>query len=373
MIKKEKNKNKDFKSQILVIGSFLILIGLFIIGYHIYSDYNLKRIEKDNVQEFFEEEQVVEDITQENKFVEVENKNISKTNYNYIAVLEIPKINIKRGLSQEKYYNNVNRNVEILKGSDMPNISKGNFILAGHSGSGRVSYFKNLDKLVIGDISYIYYGGIKYTYKVTNIYDIEKKGTLENYVDDKIKNKKILINLIKKYSKGNKLIESGSGTGVLSTYMSSLGYEVTGIDIDNDILNLSKKIANKYNSKNKPTFKNKSIFKLDYEENYFDVSFSNGVLEHFNDEQIIDTLKQQMKIAKIVIFGIPTKYFNQEEAMYGDERYKSNVFWRNLINMSGGIILEEKSMHYMSRMKRLLNYKKYFRPYPYRIFVIKSD
>ncbi len=203
--------------------------------------------------------------------------------------------------------------------------------------------------------------------------DIEKKGTLENYVDDKIKNKKILINLIKKYSKGNKLIESGSGTGVLSTYMSSLGYEVTGIDIDNDILNLSKKIANKYNSKNKPTFKNKSIFKLDYEENYFDVSFSNGVLEHFNDEQIIDTLKQQMKIAKIVIFGIPTKYFNQEEAMYGDERYKSNVFWRNLINMSGGIILEEKSMHYMSRMKRLLNYKKYFRPYPYRIFVIKSD
>lgn len=202
--------------------------------------------------------------------------------------------------------------------------------------------------------------------------DIAKKGNLENYVDDKIKNKKILINLIKKYAKENKLIESGSGTGVLSTYMASLKYDVTGIDIDKDILNLSKKIAKNYNSKNKPTFKNKSIFKLDYKENYFDVSFSNGVLEHFNDEQIIDTLKQQMKIAKIVIFGIPTKYFNQEEAMYGDERYKNNKFWRNLISISGGTILEEKSMHYMSRMKRLLNYKKYFRPYPYRIFVIKS-
>ena len=68
--------------------------------------------------------------------------------------------------------------------------------------------------------------------------DIEKKGTLENYVDDKIKNKKILINLIKKYSKKNKLIESGSGTGVLSTYMASLCYDVTGIDIDEDILKL---------------------------------------------------------------------------------------------------------------------------------------
>ena len=68
--------------------------------------------------------------------------------------------------------------------------------------------------------------------------DIEKKGTLENYVDDKIKNKKVIIKLIKKYSKNNKIIETGSGTGVLSTHMASLGYDVTGIDIDDNILKL---------------------------------------------------------------------------------------------------------------------------------------
>lgn len=175
MIKKEKNKKK-FKSQFLIIGSLSILIGISIIGYHIYSDYRLKNIEDNNIQEFFNEEQNEETI-QEEVFVEVENKKVDETNYDYIAVLEIPKINLKRGLSQDKYYNNVNRNVEILKGSTMPNISKGNFILAGHSGSGRVAYFRNLNKLTIGDISYIYYGGIKYTYKVNNIYDIEKTGT----------------------------------------------------------------------------------------------------------------------------------------------------------------------------------------------------
>lgn len=201
--------------------------------------------------------------------------------------------------------------------------------------------------------------------------DIQKKGTLENYIDDKIKNKKVLINLIKKYSGGKKLIESGSGTGVLSTYMASIGYNVIGIDIDNDILNLSRKIAKNYNSINKPNFQKKSIFELDYKKNTFDVSFSNGVLEHFTNDQIVETLKQQMKISKIVIFGIPTKYFNQEEAMYGDERYMSYKFWRSLINDAGGMILEEKSMHYMNWKKRLLNFKKYFKPYPYRIFVIK--
>ena len=203
--------------------------------------------------------------------------------------------------------------------------------------------------------------------------DIEKKGNLENYVDDKILNKKVLINLIKKYAKGNKLLEAGSGTGVLSTYLSSIGYDVTGIDIDSQIIALSNEIANNYNSVKKPTFVNKSIFELDYKENFYDISYSNGVLEHFTDVQIIDTLKQQLKVAKIVIFGIPTKYFNQEDAMYGNEIYMDYDFWRNLILESGGIILEEKSMHYMSRAKRLLNFKKYFRPYPYRIFVIKSS
>ena len=203
--------------------------------------------------------------------------------------------------------------------------------------------------------------------------DIKKKGNLENYVNDKILNKKTLINLIKKYAKGNKLLEAGSGTGVLSTYLSSIGYDVTGIDIDSKIIDLSNKIANNYNSMKKPTFINKSIFELDYNENFYDISYSNGVLEHFTDEQIIDALKQQLKVAKIVIFGIPTKYFNQEEAMYGDERYMDYDCWRNLILEAGGIVLEEKSMHYMSKAKRLLNFKKYFRPYPYRIFVIKSS
>ena len=107
--------------------------------------------------------------------------------------------------------------------------------------------------------------------------EIDEKGTMLNYVNDKIITKKNLINLIKKYSPNKKIIESGCGTGILSTYLASLDYNVTAIDIDKEILGLSKKIAKEYGAKNKPKFKQDSILELNFKEKEFDVSFSNGV------------------------------------------------------------------------------------------------
>lgn len=213
---------------------------------------------------------------------------------------------------------------------------------------------------------------MKKTWYEIYIDEINEKGSISNYVNDKIKTKKNLINLIKKYSPNKKLIESGSGTGILSTYLASLGFDSVAIDIDKDILNLSKKIAKEYGAKNKPKFMINSILKLNYKNKEFDVSFSNGVLEHFSDKEIIKTIKKQLKIANTVIVGIPTKYFDDDEAMYGDERFLKLKFWREIISQAGGKIIEEKSCHFLTKPKILLNFKKYFRPFPYRIFVIQE-
>ena len=213
---------------------------------------------------------------------------------------------------------------------------------------------------------------MKKTWYEIYIDEINEKGSISNYVNDKIKTKKNLIDLIKKYSPNKKIIEAGSGTGILSTYLASLGFDSVAIDIDKDILNLSKKIAKEYGEKNKPKFMINSILKLNYKNKEFDVSFSNGVLEHFSDKEIIKTIKKQLKIANTVIVGIPTKYFDDNEAMYGDERFLKLKFWREIISQAGGKIIEEKSCHFLTKPKILLNFKKYFRPFPYRIFVIQE-
>lgn len=207
--------------------------------------------------------------------------------------------------------------------------------------------------------------------------DVDKKGGNLSYVLSKINKKKKLINLIKKYADKN-IIECGSGTSVISIYLASLGYEVTAVDIEDDVIELSKKLAKDYydsleTCKTMVKFERKNIFQLDYPNNHFDVAFSNGVLEHFSDEDIIKIIKEQLFVAKTIIVGIPTKYFSPKEAKYGNERVLVLSYWRKLIRKSGGLIIEEVGMDREPLSKRLVNFKKYFKPKPYHLFVVKKN
>jgi ribosomal protein L11 methylase PrmA len=79
---------------------------------------------------------------------------------------------------------------------------------------------------------------MKKTWYKLYVEEINETGSLSNYIINKLKSKKKLINLIKKYSPNKKIVESGSGTGVLSIYLASLGYKSVAVDIDEEILNL---------------------------------------------------------------------------------------------------------------------------------------
>ena len=102
----------------------------------------------------------------------------------YIGTIEIPKINLNKGFTAiDSQYNTVNKNVEVVKGSTYPDVLNGNFILAAHSGSSYLAYFKNLYKLNIGDEAIVTYQNKKYTYKIVNIYEQEKTGKIAIYRD----------------------------------------------------------------------------------------------------------------------------------------------------------------------------------------------
>ena len=177
-----KRKEKNNKSQLIKVGSFLILLGMGIISTNLIINFINIQNEKDLIKEYYENEEyivdvpVVEEEIPQEEPVE-EKKEETKVEINYIAVIKIPKIGLEKGLANKgSYYNNVNRNIQILTESDMPDKEKGNVILAGHSGNSSVSYFRKLNKLENNDEVIISYNGKDYVYRMVNSYEIEKNG-----------------------------------------------------------------------------------------------------------------------------------------------------------------------------------------------------
>ena len=105
----------------------------------------------------------------------------------YLAVLEIPKINLKQGFFEyNSSLNDVDKNIEVIETSKMPDVKGSNLILAAHSGNSNIAYFKHLDLLNIKDEVYIYYNNKKYKYVINDIYDRTKTGYID-IVRDKSK------------------------------------------------------------------------------------------------------------------------------------------------------------------------------------------
>lgn len=176
-------KRRKNKSHSIIIGSLLILLGITIpLSKYLYINY-LDKIEEEKVEDFFnetiKEEQV---ITSTDEVPSVQEKQTSSNNY--IAVLEIPTISLKRGLvSKEDKANNVNKNIQILKESNMPDVENGVLMLAGHSGSGRIAFFHNLHRVEHHDLVYVYYNNTKYIYQVVDRYIETKDGDISIYRD----------------------------------------------------------------------------------------------------------------------------------------------------------------------------------------------
>ena len=95
----------------------------------------------------------------------------------YLGIISIPKIGLRKKLYDiGSYRNDVDRNIEILASSKMPDVMGGNFILAAHNGNTSLGYFRDLYKLKVGDEVTIDYKNKNYVYEVSKIYDVLKTG-----------------------------------------------------------------------------------------------------------------------------------------------------------------------------------------------------
>lgn len=190
MQNQKKVNRKMKKSQILLLGSLLVFVGVCTLSYEylvkmkedVFTDMELKANSNLLVVEPDDEEAtevpITNNLPEDNKEVVQPQQTIDYSKY--LGVLEIPKIGLKRGFYNiGSRYNNIQYNVTLVEGSTMPDVANGNLILMAHSGWAAISYFEYLYNLSLGDYAYVTYNGTKYAYKLVNVYDVAKTGKVK--------------------------------------------------------------------------------------------------------------------------------------------------------------------------------------------------
>ena len=131
---------------------------------------------------------------------------------------------------------------------------------------------------------------------------------------------------------GSRVLEVGFGSGATAVLLADLGYKVTAIDIDDLLV---ERLQNRYATwvwDGRLDIKKADMFALPWEGKAFALAYHEGVLEHFPDEQIVQALREQARVAQWVIFDVPNHRLGVQP--FGDERLLSPGHWRQLIQES---------------------------------------
>lgn len=103
-----------------------------------------------------------------------------------LATLVIPKIYFQRNLyAKNSKENDLSKNIIFLPTSDLPDQTPGIVLIAGHSGTGAMAYFQNLDQIQTNDILLLLYKNSTYAYEVVERLNDPKTGSIHFFTDPK--------------------------------------------------------------------------------------------------------------------------------------------------------------------------------------------
>ncbi len=140
--------------------------------------------------------------------------------------------------------------------------------------------------------------------------------------------------------RGSQLLEVGFGSGTTAALLADLGYNVTAVDINEVLVERLRSRYADWIRMGRLEVKQADMLALPWQEKKFDLAYHQGVLEHFPDEQIVQALREQARVARWVVFDVPNHRL--KDRPFGDERLLSPTYWRRLIQQSGLKLVAER-------------------------------
>lgn len=132
-----------------------------------------------------------------------------------------------------------------------------------------------------------------------------------------------------KLFKGNgikKVLDVGCGTGNFSIKLAKMGYDVTGVDISDEMLKIAKKKAKK--ERLNIEFYNMDIYDLSFPSNYFDAVFSMAAFEFIQyPEKAINELFRVTKKGGDILVGTINRDSKWGE-LYMTKKFRENTVFK---------------------------------------------
>lgn len=137
------------------------------------------------------------------------------------------------------------------------------------------------------------------------------------------------------------VLEIGSGTGALSAMASKWADLCCTVDIDTDVLQSAGASHRKLHATCQRV--QGDGFALPFGDGAFDVSFSQGLLEHFSDADVLGLLREQVRVSRLVLASVPTRSYphvgTRGPGLIGNERLLTAQAWRTMVAPLGATVV----------------------------------
>ncbi|MFC1941892.1 methyltransferase domain-containing protein [Chloroflexota bacterium] len=131
--------------------------------------------------------------------------------------------------------------------------------------------------------------------------------------------------------KPKRILEVGGGTAAHSIFLSYFPIKnLVILDSDPALIRDMGTNIKKFGKSRKLYPCKADAFKVPFKDDSFDMCISQGFLEHFNDDEIIELLNEQLRVAKKVIFSVPSDKYPGKD--FGNERLLSPEQWLGLLD-----------------------------------------
>lgn len=123
------------------------------------------------------------------------------------------------------------------------------------------------------------------------------------------------------------VLEVGIGSGAQSALLSRAVERVVSVDNDPRILAAGRENLQRFGPAAYPVAAD--AFSLPFPDGTFGVGVSQGLLEHFADEEIGPLLREQLRVCRSVVFSVPSDRYPRRDV--GNERLMRPTRWEEIV------------------------------------------